>query len=44
MTAEASRDAAPPPQDADLSRTYVLVLVVEVIVILALYWLGRAFS
>jgi len=44
MTAQASRDAAPPPEDADLSRTYVLVLVVEVIVILALYWLGRAFS
>jgi len=44
MTAEASRDAAPPPQDADLSRTYVLVLIVEVMVILALYWLGRAFS
>jgi hypothetical protein len=44
MTAETSRDASPPPDEADLSRTYVLVLVVEVVVILALYWVGRVFS
>ena len=44
MTAETARGSAPPPQDADLSRTYVLVLIVEVVVILALYWLGRVFS
>ena len=30
--------------DSDLSRTYVLVIVVEVVVIVALYWLGRTFS
>lgn len=30
--------------DANLSRTYVLVVVVEVAVIAALYWLGRHFA
>jgi len=44
MTAETVRDSTPPPEDAALSRTYVLVLVVEVVVILGLYWLGRVFS
>jgi len=39
-----ARSAAPAPPEADLSRTYVLVLVVEAIVIAALYWLGRNFS
>jgi hypothetical protein len=32
------------PPEADLSRTYVLVLVVELGVLLALYWLGRYFA
>ena len=32
------------PPDADLRRTYVLVIVVEVLTIAALYWLGRVFS
>ena len=36
--------AATPPVEADLSRTYTLVLVVEIIVIGALYVLGRVFS
>ena len=43
----ASPDALPPPAppaDADLSRTYVLVLVVEALVILALYAMGLYFS
>ncbi len=30
--------------DRDLSRTYLLVLVVEAVVIVALYWLGAHFS
>ncbi len=30
--------------ERDLSRTYVLVLVVEACVIAALYWLGAHFS
>jgi hypothetical protein len=36
----------PPPAAAehDLTRTYALVLVVEAIVIGALYWLGMHFS
>ncbi len=37
--------AAPPEaREADLSRTYVLVVIVELIVIAVLYWLGRHFS
>jgi hypothetical protein len=32
------------PPDADLSRTYALVVVVEVLVVAALYWLGRYFG
>lgn len=32
------------PGESDLSRTYILVLVVEVIVILGLFWLGRHFG
>jgi hypothetical protein len=35
---------APAPPEADLSRTYLLVLVVEAIVIAVLYWLGKNFS
>jgi hypothetical protein len=30
--------------EADLSRLYILVLVVEGIVLTALYWLGRSYS
>ena len=30
--------------EADLSRTYVFVILVEVVVIAALYWLGRIFG
>lgn len=30
--------------DANLSRTYTLVVIVEVVVIVALYWLGRHFA
>ncbi len=32
------------PDDSNLSATYALVLVVEVIVILGLYWIGRQFG
>jgi hypothetical protein len=34
----------PEPDDPALTRTYLLVLVVEVIVIAALYWVGRHFA
>jgi hypothetical protein len=44
MPAEVTRSSEPPADEADLTRTYVLVIVVEAIVILALYWLGRVFS
>jgi hypothetical protein len=39
-------DVAPvrDPGDTDLSRTYGLVLLVEAVVIAALYWLGRHFA
>jgi hypothetical protein len=40
-----SREMPPHPAgDRDLSRTYALVIVVEAIVIGALYWLGAHFS
>ena len=35
---------APEPDEPDLTRTYALVLVVEVVVIAALYWVGRYFA
>jgi hypothetical protein len=43
------QDAASPPPpaaapEADMSRTYILVILVEVAVIAALFWLGRAFA
>ena len=45
MNANDGRGAsAPEAGDADLSRTYALVVVVELIVIAGLYWLGRYFS
>jgi hypothetical protein len=34
----------PPAPDANLSRTYVLVLVTETLGIAALYWISRRFS
>ncbi len=30
--------------EADFTRTYVLVVIVEVVVVAALYWFGRHFS
>ncbi len=40
-----SRDMpSQPASEHDLSRTYMLVLLVEAIVIAALYWLGAHFS
>ena len=36
--------AAPAAGEQDLSRTYVLVILVEVVVISALYWLGAHFA
>ena len=35
--------SAPADGEQDLSRTYTLVIVVEVLVISALYWLGAHF-
>jgi hypothetical protein len=32
------------PGESDLSRTYILVLVFEALVISGLYWLGRHFG
>ena len=41
-----SRDVDPPAVDAgsDLTPVYVRVLVVEVLVLVALFWLGRHFA
>ncbi|MEZ5317495.1 MAG: hypothetical protein R2752_08865 [Vicinamibacterales bacterium] len=36
--------AGRPPGDSDLSATYVRALVVQVVVLAALYWLSRHFS
>lgn len=44
MTTHAPGPPAPPPVEADLSRTYALVILVEFVVILALYALGRYFA
>ena len=33
-----------PPGDSDLGRTYVFVIVVEFLVIAALYFVGRHFA
>jgi hypothetical protein len=44
MTMHAPAPSVPPPVEEDLSRTYTLVLVIEAVVILALYGLGRYFS
>lgn len=33
-----------PVQEQDLTRTYVLVVIVEAIVLAGLYWLGRYFG
>jgi hypothetical protein len=43
------RPVSPPPApasepDRDLTRTYALVFLVEVLTIAALYWLSRAFA
>jgi hypothetical protein len=39
-----SRDVPSAPPEQDLSRTYALVIVVEAIVISALFWLGAHFA
>jgi hypothetical protein len=44
MTTHAPAPPVPPPVEKDLSRTYTLVLVIEAVVILALYALGRYFA
>jgi hypothetical protein len=44
MTTHAPAPPGPPPVEADLSRTYALVIATEVVVILALYALGRYFA
>jgi hypothetical protein len=44
MPRPVSPPLVPPPPERDLSRTYALVIVVEVLTIAALYWLSRAFS
>ena len=44
MSTHAADPPAPPPVEEDLSRTYTLVVIVEIVVVLALYALGRYFS
>jgi hypothetical protein len=42
---EPARRAAPPVQvETDMTRIYVLVVVVEVITLAALYWMQRVFA
>jgi hypothetical protein len=33
-----------PHEEADFTRTYVLVVVIEILVVAALYWFGRHYS
>jgi hypothetical protein len=44
MPAHPDAPPAKPDDSADLSSTYRLVILVEVIVIALLYWLGRHFA
>ena len=36
--------SSPPERDTDMTKTYVQVVIVEAVIILALWLLGRAFS
>lgn len=40
----AHASAAAPEKDTNLARTYALVVVTEVVVIAALFWLGKFFG
>lgn len=37
-------DAAHEPAERDLTRSYVLIIVVEILVIGGLYWMSQSFS
>lgn len=43
-TPNAPNAAAPPRDDRAMTRTYVAVIVVEIVTLLALWWFQRAFS
>ena len=42
--AEPARPSSPPPVETNMTKIYVRVLVVEAIVLVALYWLQRVYS
>ena len=43
--AEPARPAAPPRQvETDMTRIYVLVVIVEIITLAALYWMQQVFA
>lgn len=42
--ADPVRPAVSPEVETDMTRIYVLVVIVEVIVIAALYWMQRVFA
>jgi hypothetical protein len=44
LRAMAHASTAAPPKDKDLTRTYALVILTEIVVILALVWLGAYFG
>lgn len=41
--AEPARAVAPAERETDMTRIYILVVIVEVITLLALYWMQRVF-
>ncbi len=43
MAATPSEHSGPRPGESDLSSRYVLALVIEVVVLLGMYWLGWHF-
>jgi hypothetical protein len=44
MSAPSAGQPGSHPGESDLSRTYMMVLVVEALVIAGLYWLGQYFG
>jgi hypothetical protein len=42
--ADPARPVAPQEVETDMTRTYVLVVIVEIITIAALYWMQRVFA
>jgi hypothetical protein len=42
--ADPARPGAPPEVETDMTRTYVFVVIVEILTIVALYWMQRVYA